>query len=405
MIIDKQKNMHQIKRPLKFDEYSISSTKKFRSKFLIYVYDSYVLCCCFFLSKAIFHKKKTTRLEYLSNELFYEIFEYLDSIDVYQAFFNLNSHFNNLLDKSPIPLKMKLNSAMKTELSYHCDTVIKSNKHRILSLSFENNLVIEDFFTRCSIDSIFTRLKSVVFNGIFYNQASSILISLQTLPCLSSLTMNFRTGYISDIDDIYQIIFSFPCLKYNQLSFWKEPDWMFDFIFMNPFATVAFNQQYSTIEYLIINHSCTVPELLSILRHVPHLRHLSCQNLVGSFSDSNMIEPILLPNLIYLSILNPSMLFFEFEEMLMKLFTMIQIFKIDLFDDITYLNADRWQQLIIKQLPQLRKFYLTHRCSDIDLENTVFLNQFTSSFWTERQWFIEYIMDSTATHYLIRPNR
>ena len=123
----------------------------------------------FFLSKAILHKKKTTRLEYLSNELFYEIFEYLDSIDVYQAFFNLNSHFNNLLDKSPIPLKMKLNSAMKTELSYHCDTVIKSNKHRILSLSFENNLVIEDFFTRCSIDSIFTRLKSVVFNGIFYN--------------------------------------------------------------------------------------------------------------------------------------------------------------------------------------------------------------------------------------------
>ncbi len=36
--------------------------------------------------------------ENLSNELFYEIFDYLDGYDIYKSFSNLNSHFNNLLN-------------------------------------------------------------------------------------------------------------------------------------------------------------------------------------------------------------------------------------------------------------------------------------------------------------------
>jgi len=351
------------------------------------------------------YRNEMTRIEYLSNELFYEIFEYLHGIDIYRAFFNLNSRFQHLLTDSLIPLKIKLNSAVETELSHHCDNVIKPNKHHILSLYLENHLLIKNFFTFCSIDSSFDRLESVVLNGILSETLMLALFHLKSLSHLFSLTMDFHMVEGNYFDDIYQIIFSFSYLKYNKLSIWSN---LANELFMNPFASVVFNKQYSTIEYLIINHSCTIDELFFIINYVPHLRHLSCQNLRESLDNIDSIQPIMLPNLIYISIINPSITFFEFEILIMKLFTRIKILKIDLFDDITYLNTHRWEQLIIKHMPQLRKLYLTHRQSEIDLEDislSELVNQFTSSFWIERQWFLECMIDCTGIHYSIRPYR
>ena len=36
-------------------------------------------------------------IENFSNEIFYEIFDYLDGYDIYKAFSNLNNRFENLL--------------------------------------------------------------------------------------------------------------------------------------------------------------------------------------------------------------------------------------------------------------------------------------------------------------------
>ncbi len=47
-------------------------------------------------------------LENLSNELFYEIFDYLDGCDIYNAFSNLNIHFQNLIFCSSFPIKIDL---------------------------------------------------------------------------------------------------------------------------------------------------------------------------------------------------------------------------------------------------------------------------------------------------------
>lgn len=384
----KQTNMSQIKRPLRFNELFLSNSKRRRGKFFI----------------STSHRDKMKCLEHLSNEIYYEIFEYLHGVDIYQAFSNLNVRFQNLLTSLSIPLKITLNSESQTELLHHCNNVINPNRHLILSLSLQNNFLINNFFTFCPTDSSFDRLESVVLHGILFDTSIFVLLHLKSLPRLFSLTMDFQTIEDTSFDAIYQIIFSFSSLKYNKLSIWTP----FPMEFINPFTFVVINQQFSTIQYLIINHSCTIEELLSILRYVPHLRHLSCQNLGESLTDIDLIEPIMLPNLTHVSIINPDIMYFEFEMFIMKLSTAIQILKIDLFDDITYLNAHRWEQLIIKHTPQLRQFYLIHRQSAIDLEDislAEIANQFTSSFWIERQWFFECLMDCSGTHYSIRPYR
>ena len=49
-----------------------------------------------------------TSIENLSNEFFYEIFDYLNAWHIYIAFSNLNYRFQQLLDNSSILYKIKL---------------------------------------------------------------------------------------------------------------------------------------------------------------------------------------------------------------------------------------------------------------------------------------------------------
>jgi hypothetical protein len=63
--------------------------------------------------------------------------------------------------------------------------------------------------------------------------------------------------------------------------------------------------------------------------------------------------------------------------------------------------------LILKYLPQLEKFLLQyHESIDDDFIFPTYsgeLNQFTSSFWIERQWLLETEIDYEYIKYLIRP--
>ncbi|CAF4180402.1 unnamed protein product, partial [Rotaria sordida] len=52
-------------------------------------------------------------LEDLSNELFIEIFNYLDVYHIYQSFYNLNKYLQNLVVNSNFPLKIHLSSISK----------------------------------------------------------------------------------------------------------------------------------------------------------------------------------------------------------------------------------------------------------------------------------------------------
>jgi hypothetical protein len=47
-------------------------------------------------------------LENLSNEVFYEIFDYLDVYDIYQSFASLNARFQDLLIRLYLRLKIKI---------------------------------------------------------------------------------------------------------------------------------------------------------------------------------------------------------------------------------------------------------------------------------------------------------
>jgi hypothetical protein len=77
--------------------------------------------------------------------------------------------------------------------------------------------------------------------------------------------------------------------------------------------------------------------------------------------------------------------------------------------EIAYLDAHRWEQLIVQDIPELEKFSLEY-CQAFDdmTEYNVYFeesNPFLSSFWLKRQWMFEIEIKYDFVIYTVRPYR
>ena len=75
--------------------------------------------------------------------------------------------------------------------------------------------------------------------------------------------------------------------------------------------------------------------------------------------------------------------------------------------DITFLNAYRWKRLILNNFSQLEKFYLKYYDRmDNNNQYPIYsgeVNQFSSSFWIERNWIFDVEIKFMDIAYIIRP--
>ncbi len=342
-----------------------------------------------------------TCIENLSNELFYDIFDYLDGCDIFYAFSNLNIRFQNLLNNSS--LLFKINISSQSILQTRCKSFIIPNKHRIISLSFSDELILDKFIVRSSIDPSFQRLQSLTINSLPAYKFAILLFDLISLPCLYSLTCILTSCFV-DISYIYRIIFRFKYLKYFSLSLPIIED-LEDF---EQATFVADKQQFSNIEYLTIDHCCTLNDFVSIISCTPRLRRLTCQTLFESDENIGKDMTLTLPNLTHVFIDKCELKFDVVEIFIKKICSQLQVFRITIrFKDVMYLDADRWERLITQYMPCLRKFYFKYyEYVDDHLKLTPFhkqIDRFSSSFWIERKWIFGLEFDATDLIYSIHP--
>jgi hypothetical protein len=376
--------MNQIKRQRNFIQSVDTEMKKFRSKL------------------DVSHSPSRSCLENLSNELFYEIFEYLDDYDVYNVFSNLNIRFQNMVLYSSMPIKINLCAKSESTLEYRCRHFIIPNKHRILSLHLRDESLINQFYKHCLIDSSFNRLESIVLSGLTDHQLLRMLFYLNSLPRLLSLTIQMEEDYYYNLDDIYRLIFSLPSLRYNKLSLSSCDD--VDIALPN-----IINEKVCFITHLVIDYLCTINQLISLLSHTPQLCHLTCERLIESDEDIKKDLPITLSRLTYFSVGECQVEFDEFELFIKKISSPLQVLRVNISWNPTYLDADRWERLIKKHMPHLNKF---HFCYDQYINDDFrvnpgynFINRFTSPFWFERKWFCELKIVRGDLIFLVHPFR
>ena len=329
-----------------------------------------------------------TKLEDLSNELVYEIFEYLDFYDACEAFSTLNNRYQDLVLNSSIPMNIQVSLMSKSTCQRYTTDMILPNRNRIHSLHISNQFIYDLPLSPIGMLTEFTRLERLVLDKIPREGVETILIQLASLPRLSSLsifTNDYRTyndnWYARDIrTTIYTQIFRLSALKYCELSLKGCSN--------NQALPVA-TDDFSPIEHLVIVHSITLNELYSLLSYVPQLRRFDAHSLQNSLLTPTNLSPRVLNHLTDIS-LTLSIPFDRFAQLIMDLFHKIQVLRITIAygSDGFYADSKNWERLILSHMPSLRIFDIRHEdwsrhVNHHDGAN----NPFISSFWMERQWF------------------
>ncbi len=150
--------------------------------------------------------KSITSIEDLSNELFYEIFEYLYDYQIYEAFYNLNIRFQNLLTYSSQLLKIDFCSKSESMVQNYYRQIIISNKNRIISLRLSSILTMDKFLEFIPMNSSLSRLESLILNGINSDVVLPFLHRLMSLPRLFSLTIQIVDN-LQEVKTVYQLLF------------------------------------------------------------------------------------------------------------------------------------------------------------------------------------------------------
>jgi hypothetical protein len=333
----------------------------------------------------------------LSNEFFYEIFDYLEACDIYNAFSNLNHRFQQLLNSSALLFKINPDDTVLEEMDKNkYKLIILLNKQQIFSIKLWLPHQGKDFFSSFIIDSLLSRLESFVVNRIDSDVVIPLLINLASLPHLVSLTMDTQdTGAI--LNDIYRLIFALPTLKYNNFDTngW-EPS------ISLPMAT---DQQLSTIETLVIDHPCTFDELAYLISYTPKLRHLSLNHTNKTEPNIRTMLPMTLSNLTRFDINLHHATFDELEIIIRKIGSKLNVLRCFASEDAAFFDGHRWKQFILRYLPDLKKFHLNY--NDIfhnKDQHSIYStgpNQFASSFWIERKWVLQVEISGLCISYSI----
>ncbi|CAF4100521.1 unnamed protein product [Adineta steineri] len=317
-----------------------------------------------------------TTIEHFSNEIFYEIFEYFNAYVIFNGFSNLNNRFQLLLNSSLTRLKLDDNYLESKELLHNL-------RHQILSIhSFDENTT-KIISTIKSNLSLFQSLQSLILCSIKSDSLSSLIHQLSSLSNFYSLTIDLCTEE-QDHTNIYQSIFNLPTLKYLKYRTCDNED--IDIVISLPIATT--DQQKTSIEYFIMDHSCSIKDLFTLLSYTPNVRYLKFLNLID-INDLNTIEPIKLINLTKLSMEIYEMTFDEFVILIKKMGFNLKILSLDIrHEDIS------------------KTFFKKTIYFSDDYETPMYLedqNEFSSTFWLERRWIFKVENDSGHLVYSIQP--
>lgn len=325
-----------------------------------------------------------TRLENLSNEILYEIFEYLDICLIYNIFSNLNTRFEYLLKYSSLPINLNLSWISKSIFQHYCQHVITPNLTRIISISIPNPLAIKFFLQAFPISTSFPRLESLNFGRTDYNDILLLLTHLQSLPRFFSLSICINNPK-DNINIIYQLITTLPVLKYCRISSENNES-----IISFPILSRKIQRKESPMKYLIINGTCRLDQLDSILSYTPHLSHLSCYSL--EMTNEQISDSIIITNLKKLYINVGTIPFNTFKLFLCKISSQLEILYISGNHQKTHFDANQWQELISYHIPHLRIFDIQLKSELCDYpskfnEYDKLIDKFNSNFWLERKWF------------------
>ncbi|CAF3513649.1 unnamed protein product [Adineta steineri] len=330
------------------------------------------------------------KFESLPNEIFLECLQYFDGLQIFHSFDQLNSRFNRLI--RIIPLYINFDEIKQCLFDKFCQTILLNPeiKQTIIYLKLSNYRIyrqIEKFFSLFPLNE-FLHLRSLSLFGIDNNKVQQIQSNL------------------SSILDLHY----FHCTPYSDSKFLITSALTKSKIQILNLRKFTLNSTdiYETMSLTSLTvDECTLNDICHLFKYTPMLKYLEITKFSKSEIKNNELD-ITNTNVGQLKklIIHYSEVKFEQIELLLKCLANLNIFSIR-SNEITIIDADRWQYLIENSLPHLHIFkfnfsYFTRDSSDEKLNK---IRKFQTDFWQKRhQWYTIIEIDHPSASVYTIPN-
>jgi hypothetical protein len=228
-----------------------------------------------------------THLEDLSNEIFFEIFDYLHALEIFTAFTLLNQRISSILQIIPLRIFIS-NTDCRAQMEY-LSSHLTYHAHQVISIDTYDKIrdcssVISLFFNRHN----FINLQSCILIAI--NPSTKLGNILKKLKSSIRL-VSFRIHQSDDVGisekdkyELAQMIFM------NQSSSLRSITFNFNYDYMNisNYSSMSSNLISLTLCIGGLSSTVSIYSIFSILRHCHTIRYLTISiAYINMYEDEN----------------------------------------------------------------------------------------------------------------------
>jgi hypothetical protein len=211
-----------------------------------------------------------THLEGLSNEIFFEIFDYLDAFEIFTGFTSLNQRISSILQS--IPLRIIISDDYSRHQIDFLSSYLTFHAHQVISLQIHDTIrdyssVISLLFNRHN----FINLQSCIFLSINSpTKFPNVLKQIQNLNRLVTFGLIVPCLNINEKDksDLARIIFMHKSSSLRSVIL----QYCYDYFDISNYTSISSNIQ--SLNFRIHGTHASIHSLLFIFRVCHGIRHL-----------------------------------------------------------------------------------------------------------------------------------
>ena len=233
---------------------------------------------------------RPTQLEDLSNEIFFEIFDYFHALDIFISFTSLNQRFTSILHT--IPLRVVIRPTYSRRQIDFLSSHLRLHAHQVISLKISDHILNYS----STISLIFSRHKFInlqlcSFTSIISSQeVFNVIRRMKSLDKLVSFTINQNVGNKVDDKFIHRL---FESMLLHRSSYLRSLvlGMKYDYRYLSKYSSISSNLRSLQIHIFSsqsISPFDSVPFILRLCRSLQDFDlRLECEELfTSSFSKS-----------------------------------------------------------------------------------------------------------------------
>ncbi|CAF0909387.1 unnamed protein product [Didymodactylos carnosus] len=328
---------------------------------------------------------KRTKLEDLSDELYFELFEYLNVCDLHESLFNLNSRLNQII----LDRRLCLHGCILTyeQLVYFSSKIqpyLENSEQTIISLQISGYRYWQQLFS----NHIYLSIRSLTVNGAEELSALKSLLISKHLPFLKHLTITATRRFVYSETRVYDLIYTI--ISQNQTLTTCVFDFHFNIrSFRHRSHETQFSHLSSIIERLNLRVNFNLKNFSRVIKQLPNLRFLEARIYGNDNLDNFHLS--LIQNLTYLILSISCVPFLKLERILSMMSNLKKLhIKGYINLDTNYLKQSyRWKQLLTKKLSLLKQFRLSFKTNFI-LDSQCLLKKFQQDqYFQQNNFYLE----------------